>query len=141
LTIDDATLKERRQRAIEQGSWADYHLFIPTIDTALRYYRNKLVTILNDDEITKSNELLKNDLFEILRVIQNALDVSSSKDQEMLDNPRGKVFEYRNLISTADDIKHSKGIAAEKLNSYVFTTADREINAVSQAIEYIDRLH
>jgi hypothetical protein len=123
------TPQELQERANERGSWADYHLFIPTINTALRHYRNKLVTILNDDEITKSNELLKNDLFENLRVIQSALEVSSSKNQEMLDRPKGKVFEYRNLMSTAlslyeDDIKRSKGKAAEKLNSIIFTTAD-----------------
>src|SRR5919112_3979547 len=137
MTIHEPTEEELRETAKNNGSWGDYYLFNSTINTALRYYRNKLVIILDDEEITKTNELLRKDLFDNLRVVQNALE-DLSKNQEVLNNPRGQVFNYLSSISTAlslyeNDVKHSKNIAAEKLNNTIFMTVDREIKAVSQA--------
>src|SRR5919107_3365588 len=100
MTIHEPTEEELRETAKNNGSWGDYYLFNSTINTALRYYRNKLVIILSDEEITRTNELLRKDLFDNLRVVQNALE-DLSKYQELVDNPRGQVFKYRGLILTA----------------------------------------
>jgi len=145
LAIDGTTEEEQRETAKGIGSWGDYELFRSIVNLALKHYCNKLITILNDNEIIAANEFLKDDLFENLRNAQNTFAALTPKDQEVINSHNSYVLKNQSMILDAltiyqYDISNSRGIAAGELNNIGLPRVDREIKAISAAREYMQRL-
>jgi predicted RNA-binding protein with EMAP domain len=118
---------------------------IPTIRSALKLYSNRIIEVIEDEELKGGNELIKDDLLDGLKNIQYILsNLSYSFEGEKYKKSRQFLFDIRNTITTVlevykRDLEKSKGIVESRLEeTYLgFKNVETEIEKVGAAVEYV----
>lgn len=125
-----------------------YNQASPTIRAALRLYCDRLITLIEDEEIKRGSESIKDDLFEHLGSIQYILsNLSYLSTDERFKNVLETVYENKNTISNIlsfykRELENSKKVVESYLEEAFlpFPNHDIEIDKIQAAMEYVRRM-
>lgn len=125
-----------------------YNQSSPTIRAALKHYSNRLIALIEDEDIKRANESVKHDLLEHLGSIQNIFsNLSYMINEERFKNALSTIIDNKNIISEVlefykRDLENSKNVVESKLEEAFlkFPNCDMEIGKIQASMEYVQRM-
>ena len=120
----------------------NYNANRPTILEALKHYRDKLTTLVKDEEIESGGDVLIDDLYEHLRNTLNALsNLSHPKDSDTIFNI---LRDYNKIICYAlsnydKELNQAKDVAVLELGYKVLTYSEsqEETTLIQSALRFM----